>query len=263
MRYFRLIFIFIKSALQNESAYRLNFFMNFLSAALSLAGGLGGIYIVYVNNEVLNGWTMPETLSVLGVYMLVQAVKNIVIGPSMNLLGGMGGEIEMGTFDYTLMKPISTQYYISVREWSVWSIMHIAVAIGVIIFAINGMDKEIGVTTVALFLFALLISLGILYSIMLILSSTAFWYRGTYVLWIMEDVLQAGRYPIGIYPRSLQLLLLWVLPVGFIVAVPAEVLVQKAQPHMLMAGFILMVFLFVCATIFFNRSLRRYSGASS
>ncbi len=263
MRYFRLILIFIKAALQNESAYRLNFFMNFLSAALSLVGGIGGIYIVYVNNEVLNGWTMPETLSVLGVYMLVQGIKNIVIGPSMNLLGGMGGEIEKGTFDYTLMKPICTQYYISVREWSVWSIMHIAVAIGVIIFAINGMGKEIGMTTVALFLFALVVALGILYSIMLILSSIAFWYRGTYVLWIMEDVLQAGRYPIGIYPRSLQFLLLWVLPVGFIVAVPAEVLVQKAQPHMLIGGFILMAVLFVCATIFFNRSLRRYSGASS
>lgn len=218
---------------------------------------------MYVNNEVLNGWTMPETLSVLGVYMLVQAVKNIVIGPSMNLLGGMDGEIEKGTFDYTIMKPINTQYYISIREWSIWSILHIIVAIGVLIIAINGMDMEIGVTTIALFLFALFVAMGILYSIMLILSSLAFWYRGTYVLWIMEDILQAGRYPISIYPRSLQWLLLWVLPVGFIVAVPAEVLVQKAQPLMLVAGFILMIVLFVCATIFFNRSLRKYSGASS
>ncbi len=117
MRYFKLIVIFIQAAFQNESAYRMNFFMNFLSAGLSLAGGIGGIYILYVNNEVLNGWTMTETLAVLGVYMLVQAVKNIVIGPSMNKLGGLDGEIENGTFDYTLLKSISTQYYVSVREW--------------------------------------------------------------------------------------------------------------------------------------------------
>lgn len=263
MRYFRLIYIFIKTAVQNESAYRLNFFMNFLSTALSLAGGIGGIYIVYLNNEALNGWTMPETLSVLGVYMLVQAIKNMVIGPSMNLLGGMDGEIEKGTFDYTLMKPINTQYYVSVRKWSIWSIMHITVATLVIIFAISGMDMEIGATTIALFLFALFIAMGILYSIMLILSTLAFWYRGTYVLWIMEDILQAGRYPISIYPGSLRWILLWVLPVGFIVAIPAEVLVQKAQPYMLVSGFLLMSILFGCATIFFNRSLRRYSGASS
>lgn len=263
MRYFKLIVIFIQAAFQNESAYRMNFFMNFLSAGLSLAGGIGGIYILYVNNEVLNGWTMPDTLAVLGVYMLVQAVKNIVIGPSMNKLGGLDGEIENGTFDYTLLKPISTQYYVSVREWSIWSVMHIAVAAGVIIFALNGMDQEIGVLAIVLFMLALLVSLGILYSIMLILSSLAFWYRGTYVLWIMEDFLQAGRYPLGIYPRSIRLFLLWVLPVGFIVAVPAEVLVQNVQPFMLMAGFILMIVLFVCATIFFNRSLRKYSSASS
>lgn len=259
----KLIFTFMRASFQNESAYRLNFFLNFLSALLALAGGVGGIYILYVNNEALNGWTMPETLAVLGVYMLVQAVKGVVIGPSLNKLGGMDGEIERGTFDYTLLKPISTQYYISVREWSLWSILHIAVAVGVIGFSINGMNQGIHAATAVVFLLALLISLGILYSMMLIVSSLAFWYRGTYVLWIMEDILQAGRYPVGIYPRSLRLLLTWVLPVGFIVTVPAEALVQRTQPLTLAAGAVLMTVLFVCATIFFNRSLHKYSGASS
>lgn len=263
MRYFRLIFTFMKAAFQNESAYRLNFVMNLLSAVLSLAGGIGGIYILYVNNEALNGWTMPETLAVLGVYMLVQAVKNVVIGPSMNKLGGMDGEIESGTFDYTLLKPISTQYYISVREWSLWSILHITVAAGVILFAVDGMNSEITVMAAVQFLVALAISLGILYSVMLILSSIAFWYRGTYMLWIMEDILQAGRYPIGIYPGPLRLVLTWVLPIGFIVSVPAEALVQKADPLMLAAGAVLMIVLFTVATIFFNRSLHKYSSASS
>lgn len=239
----------MKAAFQNESAYRLNFVMNFLSAVLGLAGGIGGIYILYVNNEVLNGWTMPETLAVLGVYMLVQAVKNVVIGPSMNKLGGMDGEIESGTFDYTLLKPISTQYYISVREWSLWSILHIAVATGVILFAIDGMNSEITLLAAAQFLLALVISLGILYSVMLILSSVAFWYRGTYMLWIMEDILQAGRYPIGIYPRPLRLVLTWVLPVGFIVSVPAEALVQKAEPSCLRQGPCLWSSFYSCDTL--------------
>lgn len=263
MRYIRLIGIFIRTAFQNESAYRLNFFMNLLNVALSLAGGIGGIYILFSNNESLNGWSMSETLAVLGVYMLVQAVKGLVISPSMNKLGGMGGEIEMGTFDYTLLKPISKQYYVSIREWSLWSVLHIAVSIGVIILAMSEMDVEVTAASTTEFLFALVISMGLLYSIMLILSSIAFWYRGTYVLWIMEDVLQVGRYPIGIYPNFIKLLLTWVFPIGFIVSVPVEILMQKADLVMLLAGFVMMFVLFVVATVFFNISLRKYSSASS
>lgn len=263
MRYIKLIITFIQAAFQNETAYRFNFFMNCLSAVLNLAGGVGGIYILFANSESLNGWSMAETLAVLGVYMLVMAIKDLVIGPSMNKLGGMGGEIETGTFDYTLLKPISKQFYISLREWSPWSALHILVSISVIALAVSGMQTSITLASLLLFLLSLIVSIGILYSIMLALSSIAFWYRGTYVLWIMEDVLQAGRYPISIYPESLRMLLTWVFPIGFIVSVPAEVLVRNAQPAMLLPGILLMVGLFTLSSVFFNISLRKYAGASS
>ncbi|MDF2936218.1 MAG: hypothetical protein K0Q90_1591 [Paenibacillaceae bacterium] len=263
MKEFKLIRTFIRMALQEESAYRLNFFLNVLKAGLELAGSIGGIWVLFWNNERLNGWTMPETMAVLGVYLLVQALKNLVIAPSMNLLGGMDGEIEKGTFDYTLLRPVSKQFYVSLRKWSPWSIFHIGVSLAVLALALLNMEKGVSAVSLAAFVAALAIAVGILYSLMLLLSSVAFWYRGTYVLWIMEDLMQAGRYPMGIYPRFVRMALTWVFPLGFIVSVPSQVLVQQLELPMLLAGAGIMAVLFIGASLFFNASLRKYASASS
>ncbi|WP_150275365.1 ABC transporter permease [Paenibacillus tepidiphilus] len=263
MRYFRLIGMFIRAAIQNETAYRLNVVMRLLGTGLSLAGGIGGIAILFHNSGSVNGWEEAETLAVLGVYMLVLSLNGLFVSPSMHKLGGMGGEIETGTFDYTLLRPVAKQFYISVREWSVWPLFDLAVSLGVIGVAARRMEAELSASSLVLFLLSLVIALGILYSLMLLLSSIAFWYRGTYVLWIMGDLLQTGRYPIGIYPKPVKLLLTWVFPVGFIVSTPAEVLLRKSEPVTLLAGLILMLILFALSSVFFNRSLRKYTSASS
>jgi len=206
---------------------------------------------------------MPETLAVLGVFMLVQAIAALSINPSLNKLGGMGGELDNGTFDYTMLRPINKQFYVSFREWSIWQLLHIAVSMGVIVFAVRLMDHQINAVAVLLFLYCIAVSIGILYSITLFVNAIAFWYHGTYVSWIINDVMQAGRYPIGIYPQRLRLFLTWVFPLGFIVSVPVEALLDQTDPFMVLAGTGLMVISFVLSSLFFRVSLRKYSSASS
>jgi ABC-2 type transport system permease protein len=263
MRYLKLIFVFIRAAFHEESAFRANFYINLLSVVLSLLGGIGGIYIIFTNNETLNGWTMPDTLTVLGVYMLIQSLAGLFITPSLNRLGGMGADLDMGTFDYVLLRPISKQYYVSLRQWSLWQFLHIGVSIGVIVVAVSLTDIGINIPAVLLFLASILISVGLLYSILLFVNSVAFWYRGTFLSWIVGDIMQTGRYPIDIYPGKLRFVLTWIFPIGFIVSIPAEFLTQRAEPYMLFAGFLLMAAMFTIATIFFRLSLRKYSSASS
>ena len=263
MRYLRLIYIFIRTAFQEESAFRVNFFMNLFNVVLTLLGGISGIYIIFYNNELLNGWTMPETLTVLGVYLLVQSVSGLCIAPSLDRLGGMGGEIDSGTFDYTVLRPISKQFYMSVKQWSLWQLLHIAVSIGVIVFAMNQMNASTNFLSVLLFIFSIMIAVGLLYSILLFVNSIAFWYRGTYVSWIINDIMQTGRYPIGIYPGRLRFILTWIFPIGFIVSIPAQILTQKTEPLMILASLALLIILFTLSSLFFRLSLRKYTGASS
>lgn len=263
MWYMNLIRVFIKSSLQQEMAHRFDFIINILYSLLGLAGGIGGIAILYANNERLNGWSFAETLALLGVFLLVQSVKDLVTGPSLNRLAGMGGELETGAFDFVLVKPIPVQFHISVRVWSPWAVFNAFVSVVIMGMAIRELGIRYSAGDLAMFLLALFLSQIMLYSIMLVLSSVAFWYRGTYLLWVLNDVMQAGRYPVGIYPGFIKLLLTWVVPVGFIVTVPAEILAGKADGRVILGGFFLAVILFTAASVFFRTSLKKYMSASS
>lgn len=263
MRYVRLILLFIKTSLQNEMAYRANFFINILNTALGLLGSIGGVLILYANRKSLNGWSFIETMVLLGVYMTVQASKDLFIGPSLDKLAGLGGEIESGNFDFTLLRPMPVQFYISVREWSLWSIFNMAVGIGIMGFSVYQLNLVYKPLNIILFIISLINSQVIIYSIMIILSSVAFWYRGTFLLWIWGDIFQTGRYPVSIYPGLAKLVLTWIIPVGIIVTVPAEIIIGKADYYMFAGGILLAGVFFIMASAFFKRSLKKYTSASS
>lgn len=263
MESIKLIRTFIRKSFQQELAFRFNFLVNSLNTLLSLAGGVGGVLILFSSRETVNGWSVWETLTLMGIYLVVQAVKNLVIGPSINALSGLGGELWTGSFDFTLLKPVPTQFYVSVRNWSLWSVLDLLIGLAILMAALFNLSASAGMPDIFLFLLSMLVSLGLVYAILLALGSAAFWYLGTPLLWIYDSFMQMARFPVGIYPGFLRLLLTWVLPVGFIVTVPAQALIGRLGWLELAGGGLLAVILFIGSSWFFRFSVRRYASASS
>ncbi len=81
--------------------------------------------------------------------------------------------------------------------------------------------------------------------------------------WIFNSLFQMGRYPVGLYPGWLRLVLTWVIPVGFMTTVPAQALAGAVSPAMLWGGVALAVGLLAASSALFRASLRRYASASS
>lgn len=265
MRYLHLICVFIRGSFQSEAAYRFNFAANLLKTVLNLAGSMGALLVVFYSKESLNGWGFREVTALLGVYLLVLGLKDLVIGPSLESLSGLSGELWTGMFDYTLLKPVSVQLLISFRKWSLWSLIDIILAI-IIIFAsvLNRSGSDIlHPGMMFLFLLSLLIAMVLIYSVLLILASAAFWYLGTPLMWIFDSLIQTGRFPVGIYPGFFRILLTWLIPIGFIITVPAQVLSGIVDATLLAWGAILAAALLSSATVLFRLSIRKYASASS
>ena len=244
-------------------AFRFNFFINILNTFLQLAGGLAGVFALFANVDSLNGWNFPQVLAVLGVYMLVDAMKELFIGPGLQSIAGMDGDLWSGRFDFTLLKPVPVQFYVSFREWNPWAVVDIIAAFILLGVAGVKLGQVVTVPALAMFLGSLVISLLLVYSVMLLLISGAFWYLGAPLVWIYDSIIQMGRFPVSIYPGFLKLLLTWIIPVGFIVTVPAESLSSGIGILELVGGGLLAFTLFVAASMVFKAGLRRYSSASS
>ena len=249
--------------MQREIAFRADFFINMLNTIISLVVSVGGITIVFTKVQEINGWMYFEALTVTGMFLFIHSLRNLFIGPSLNALAGLDGELWRGGFDYTLLKPIPTQLYVSIRNWSPLVIIDMIISIVIITVAVYHVSPSITPLVLLKFSATILISLMILYSIMLILASVAFWWLGTPMLWILDSMLETGRYPVKIYPVVFRNILTWVIPVGLIISLPAEALLGSSDTVEIILGFVFAVVIYIIATKFFKMSVRKYSSASS
>jgi ABC-2 type transport system permease protein len=263
MNPFRLIICFIKVSFQEETAYRSNFLINFLYSILNLATGILGIVILFGQIQNIQGWTLPDTLALLGVYLTISAMRALFIGPGLESLAGMDGEIWSGAFDFTLLRPVNTQFLVSVRKWKLFALFDLALGIGVLAAAVSMLQVNIGVLQILAFLATLATGFLILYAILLIFAAFVFWSPGVLFTWVFEGFFQMARYPVGMYPGWLRFMLTWIIPVGVITTIPVEALTGSLSISRLFLSSGLALLLIMAATFLFRKGVRRYSSASS
>ncbi len=260
----RVIGSFARASAQQEMAYRANFGISVLHSLIGLATGLLALDILFGQVPVINGWDQPAMLALLGTFLTLNAVRALVIGPSLDSLAGLDGAIWRGTFDFVLLRPIATQLIASFQVWRPLALFDLCLGVGVLGYAANQM--AVGVTAVTHSL-AFLITLGaavtILYSLLLALSSLLFWSPGFLFTWLFDALFQMARYPVGLYPSWLRFILTWVAPVGLMTTVPAQALRGMAGGTAVFGSVCLALVLLVGASWLFRAGVQRYESASS
>lgn len=263
MRSLRLIRCFIQASAQEELAYRANFFMSLLHSLLNFGAGFLGVMVVFSQVKELQGWDFPATLALLGIYLVVSALRSLFIGPSLEAMAGMDGEVWTGRFDFTLLRPVSTQFLVSFRRWRLFSLFDLALGLLVIGIALAQPGQTLSFWQ--LFAFFLTFSAGmlILYAILLGFSALVFISPGFLFTWVFDGLFQMARYPLGLYPGWIRLVLTWIVPIGLITTVPAQALTNTITFPALAGMIALAATLFTAASLLFKWGLVRYHSASS
>ncbi|MBN1873954.1 MAG: ABC-2 family transporter protein [Anaerolineae bacterium] len=261
--YLRLIKRFISVAFQNVLAYQMNFWISLLHSLLNLGTGVLGVVVLFSQVETVQGWTLPSTLALLGVYLILGALRGLFIGPSLESLAGMDGEIWTGKFDFTLLRPVDIQFLASFQHWRPLALLDVLFGLGVLITATVRLGYMLTFGNLLTFFLALIAGLLILYAILLAFSALVFWSPGFLFTWVFNALFQLARYPVGLYPGWLRLVLTWVVPVGIMTTVPVQALTGALAPGMLLGSLTLALVFSAGATALFRTGLRRYASASS
>lgn len=263
MRPLRLIGQFVRASFQEEAAYRANFFVSLLHSLLNLATGVLALVILFGQVENVHGWDLPSTLALLGVYLIVSALRGLFIGPGLEALAGMDGEIWSGTFDFTILRPVDTQFLVSLRKWRPFALFDLLLGLGVLGLGIDRLGLALTAGQALAFLLALFAGVLTLYAFLLAFAALVFWSPGVLFTWVFDGLFQMARYPMGMYPGWLRLVLTWVVPVGVITTVPAQALTGALTLPTLLGALGLALGLAAGASILFRVGLRRYASASS
>jgi ABC-2 type transport system permease protein len=259
MRYLRLLRLFWTTAIAAEMEYRINFLLAALSSLGNLAGSLFGLFLFYRTGYQFAGWRWAEALLVLGIFTLLQGLSATFLVPNLNRIVK---HVELGTLDFVLLKPLSSQFWLSTYTLSPWGLPDVGFGLAVIGYA--GMQLHLRWSNYLASLVPLGFGFITLYSLWFMLGATSIWFVKIYnVTEVLRGLVEAGRYPIAAYPASYRVFFTFVVPIAFLTTVPAQVMLNRAEWFWVLGSGALAITLLICTNRFWRFALRSYTSASS
>ena len=258
-RYFHVLKLFWGAAIAAELEYRINFVLAAVSSLGNLAGSLFGLFLFYRTGYRFSGYSWEEALVVLGIFTLLQGFSSTFLEPN---LSRIVDRVQQGTLDFVLLKPISSQFWLSANTVSPWGIPDLIFGAVLVLYAANKLGVEIG----NYFLTAIPLLFGTitLYSIWFMLGATSIWFVKIYnVTEVLQGVLEAGRFPMAAYPAAYRFFFTFVVPVAFLTTVPAEAMLGRGEIVWIAGAGILAIGLLFFSRYFWQFALRFYTSASS
>jgi ABC-2 type transport system permease protein len=248
---------------QAELAYRVNLVVNVALALIGLLNAVAGVAVIYSHTTTLRGWTLPQTLLLLGVYTIVNGLLNVFVAPNLDQLSQ---NIRQGTLDFILLKPAGSQFLASFQRCVIWGMTDVLLGLGIIAYSLHRLSGESGVGAGSLALFAITLAAGVVvvYCLWIMMATFAFWFvRIDNLTTLLHSVFGMGRFPVDAYPIWLRRMLTFVVPVALVTTVPAEALTGKLAPLIPLVSIgaaFLMVWL---STRLWRLGLGQYTSASS
>ncbi|NJK64692.1 MAG: ABC transporter permease [Synechococcaceae cyanobacterium SM2_3_1] len=257
--YSRLLLLFWQTSLAAELEYRTNFLLAALSSLGGIAGSLFGLFLFYREDYTFQGWQWEEALLVLATFTFLQGVSSSVFNPNLNRIVQ---QVQQGTLDFVLLKPISSQFWLSARVLSPWGLPDIVFALLLILYA--GSDLKLPLTAYVLGLLPLGFGLISLYSLWFVLGATSIWFVKIYnVTEVLRGLVEAGRFPMAAYPAAYRVFFTFVVPIAFLTTIPAETLLGRTEATWILGSGGLALGLLIASHYFWRFALRFYTSASS
>ena len=249
------------TALAGQLEYQANMLIDLLAMVGSLAGSIFVLSVFFGQGRDLGGWSWEAALVVQGIYTFLDGVSSTWLRPN---LGAIVTHVREGTLDFVLLKPIDSQFWVSLRIMAPAGLPEMGLGLVLIVWAASRAGASFSLGTVLVAVLMLCVGGVILYALWFVIAATSIWFVKT---WNATEVLRAGlasgRFPVSAYPPTLRFVFTLVLPVAFLTTVPAEVILGRAAMPMLALGLFLAVIFFVGSRAFWLFALRYYTSASS
>jgi ABC-2 type transport system permease protein len=261
MRYIRLLLQFARTELQFALESRANLLLNLFEEAVIVLTSLAAVLVLYDHTGVINGWTLGQMIVLLGVFYLIQSINAVVFEASFERFME---HVRAGTLDFILLKPANSQFMVSARHIQVAQVGQLGLGVLLAGAGVVQVGERIGPIEVVTFVITLGCGLVLVYCLLLVLSTLAFWFvRVENLLVIFWSFIDAGRFPVDIYPGWLRVTLSTVVPIGIAVTVPAQAIAGRLDLSTVLLMLVGTIAMWWFAGWFWRLGLRSYTGASA
>jgi ABC-2 type transport system permease protein len=259
--YTRLTGLMMKNCLVREMQFKSNFLVRLFTEMMWLVMQFIYIQVMYGQTGQIAGWTKWDMIVLMGTnHVITQLFEGLFYENCTKLTD----QIRQGDLDFNLIKPINTQFLVSLRYTDYSSIVNTSVGIGVILYALHQMGMTVGFGGALLFTVLVVNSVLIYYAILFSLSIWTFWIgRSNNLMELYWQFGQFSRYPGEIYPWLLRRALQTVVPMLVVSNIPAGVLIHKLEGEGIVWAFTIGIVFMAYTVWLWQKGLQRYRSASS
>jgi ABC-2 type transport system permease protein len=273
--YLRVFQTFARNSLVRDMMFPANFIIETISSFGWVMMNIGFYLLIFEYTDKIAGatdagaWDKYQFFVFIATSMFINSIVQMFFMTNADEFSEL---IRTGGLDFALLKPIDTQFLISLRriEWA--SMANFIVAAVLMAYAlprVSGVD--ITVWQVILYPIYVLGGIGILYSLTIVLAAASVWLgRNTSIYDFWFYITTFSRYPMEIYQGTfgdwLRRIFTFVLPILIVVNVPARMLAKplhREYSYLALFAIVATVVSLVVSRWVFQRSLMSYRSASS
>jgi len=216
----RFYLTFFHTALKSVAEYRVDFAVGVLTAISMQLAAFAFYWVVFTRTPALGGWSSGEVLLLFGLTAMVLGFAEATL----NGIWWLPYYVIDGQLDRLLTYPVNSLAFVLLSRPELHALGNFAagaVTVGVAWSLVHPPSYALALLPLWI------VSGAVVYTgILVLVGSLAFRIVGPWAthLFAVHQLFNTSRYPISIYPRWLHVLVLYVLPFGAVIFVPADFL---------------------------------------
>lgn len=261
VRYLRLFGYFIRFSFSRSFEFRFDFYMRIIMDVIYYAVAISFFRVLFLHTSALGGWSEPQLMIFVAGYCMVDAICMTVIS---NNAWQFPQLINRGDLDYYLLRPVSSLFFVSLRDFAASSFVNLLITIGILAWAIARYPEPLAWWRIVVFVLMIFNGAFIFYCLNTLANMVVFFTQSGegfgHLLWSMNKF---GERPDRIYTGWLRRVVTLLLPFCVITSYPARLLIEDFDWGILAHTVGVSVAFFLIVLWTWNRGLRAYSSASS
>jgi ABC-2 type transport system permease protein len=169
--------------------------------------------------------------------------------------------ISEGTLDIILTKPVDSQFFVSLRYFSLISFLSIFPPLALLIRQLIVLNLEISIVNFITFLIFTAASLAIYYSLWFITNLILFWVERIDALHeFFITIWRFMQFPPDIFQSVIRLFFIFIVPILFSIVVPTQALQSIFEIKNILSLLLAAIFSLCMSRILWKIGLRRYQS---
>ena len=263
MKYIKLYFTYAKCSLMGKLTYKANVIIGLAAFLFAQAFSLLTLYLIISAVPSIDGFSIYQMGFLFGITNLALGIDHLL---SDRLWTVSYYEVKTGKMDHFFLRPLPVLFQVIASEIQLEALGELIVGIALTCLCSSQLNIVVSFSSILLLVVGIICAAIIITSFKVFVAALAFIFkRSGPLLQVIYNISTYSKYPLPIFPKVIQYILLFVIPLGLCLYIPFDNMFNPTyNPYLLILAIIGFTAVFsIIALSFWKFCAKRYESTGT